>query len=114
MSEPGDAERKCIRCGNDGWEGPIFLPGGRTAPGAKWFYARIGGPTRVYPYLPDRDQLTIRPEHAPAALSWLLESGFAGRQWAIRDSAAHAKSKTYSRRAVEAFAAMQPALAAAE
>ncbi|MEX2026835.1 MAG: hypothetical protein WEH44_06030 [Pirellulaceae bacterium] len=114
MVEQGIAQRQAIRCGNEGWEGPIFLPGRRSLAGDKWFYARIGGQTSVYPFLPDRDELSIRPELGPPAISWLAQSHFAGRQWVIRDSAVHAKSKTYARHAACAFPALQPALAAAE
>ncbi|HUE72205.1 MAG TPA: hypothetical protein VMP01_15080 [Pirellulaceae bacterium] len=114
MAEQGIAQRQAIRCGNEGWEGPIFLPGRRRLAGDKWFYARIGGQTSVYPFLPDRDELTIRPELGPPAIAWLVQSHFAGRQWIIRDSAVHAKSKTYARHAACAFPALQPALAAAE
>lgn len=114
MVEQGIAERKAIRCGDEGWEGPIFLPGRRSLAGNKWFYARIGGRTSVYSFLPDRDELTIRHEAGPPALSWLAQSHFAGRQWIIRDSAVHAKSKTYARHAASAFPVLQPSLAAAE
>jgi hypothetical protein len=114
MVQQGIAERTAIRCGDEGWEGPIFLPGRRSLAGDKWFYARVGGQTSVYSFLADRDELTIRPELGPPALSWLVQSHFAGRQWIIRDSAVHAKSKTYARHAAFAFPALQPSLAATE
>lgn len=114
MVEQGIAQRQAIRCGDEGWEGPIFLPGRGSLAGDKWFYSRIGGRTSVYSFLPDRDELTIQPQPGPPALSWLAQSHFAGRQWIIRDSAVHAKSKTYARHAACAFPVLQPSLAAAE
>ena len=114
MVEREGSERRAIRCGNEGWEGPIFLPGRRGMPGQKCFFGRIGGLTHVYPFYADRDELSIGPNPRQPALTWLAQSGFAGRQWILRDSAVHARSKTYVRDALEALRPVPSAVAAAE
>ena len=106
--------RQEIRCGDEGWQGPIFLPGRGQTAGNKWFYGRIGGLTHVYPFLPDVDRLVVHPQSRCPALSRLIESGFTARHWILRHSAVHAKSKTYARDRVAALQPAQPAVAAAE
>jgi hypothetical protein len=46
--------RDSSRCGEDGWEGPVFLPGSRRGEGrqGKLFVARLRGYTRTYRFLP--------------------------------------------------------------
>ena len=75
------------------WEGRIFLPphGARR----ELFYARLAGPTDVYPYDP-ADTLTIRPQ-GDDVLYCLVESGFAGHEWRVRAAAVHARSRTHPR-----------------
>jgi hypothetical protein len=95
-SAPG---RGPSRSGEDGWQGPVFLPGGRGRNG-KLFFARLRGHTRTYPFLPSRDSVTIRPAPGAEVLQALADSHFAGKEWVIREDAEHAKSKTYRRAAV--------------
>jgi hypothetical protein len=85
--------------GEDGWEGPVFLPQNRrTEPGqGKLFFARLQGHTRRYPFQPSGDSLVIRPSPDSEVLQALLGSQFVPTEWLIREDAAHAKSKTYKR-----------------
>src|SRR5262245_30736734 len=88
--------RSPSRSGDDGWEGPVFLPS--RGPGKeKAFFARVRGHTHSYAFLPAEDEVTIRPGRDSEALQALIDSRFAGREWAVREDAAHAKSKTYAR-----------------
>ncbi len=91
--------REPSRSGEDGWQGPVFLPGGRGGKG-NLFFARLHGHTRAYPFLPSRDAVTVRPAPGAGALQALVDSPFAGKEWVIREDAEHAKSKTYRRAAV--------------
>jgi hypothetical protein len=99
MFAPSDAvAREPARSGVAGWHGPIFLP--RDKPGAsaggKWFYARVGGDTRVFPFAPARDTVSFNTPDDQPAFRWLIESGFLGREWVIREDANHARTKTFS------------------
>ena len=91
--------REPARRGEERWEGPVFLPEAR--PGkvrqGNLFYARLGGQTQTYPFIPDQDSLTLAPAPASTLLQLLHQSRFAGKAWAVREAAAHAKSKTYKR-----------------
>ncbi len=83
----------------DGWEGPVFLPGtrsGRSREG-KMFFARVTGMTQTYPVQANRDTVTLRPSPQSAVFQALLDSHFVAKQWILREDAIHAKSKTYSR-----------------
>jgi hypothetical protein len=91
--------REPSRRGEDGWEGPVFLPRKRCGRGrpAKLFFARLRGDTRAYPFLPSKDSVAIRPLADGGALQALRDSHFVAKEWIIREDAAHAKSKTYRR-----------------
>jgi hypothetical protein len=96
------APREPSRSGDDGWEGPIFLPGsGRRAPG-KVFFARLSGHTETYPFSPG-DVLALDPSPKSQILRALVESRFAVREWVIRADATHARSKTFARGAAPGF-----------
>ena len=101
-SEPAAPARATARSGDDGFEGPVFLPSrgrGRCGPG-KLFLARLRGDTEAYPFLPSQDVLTITPPPASPSgqiLRALTDSRFAATEWAIRRDATHAKSRTYGR-----------------
>jgi hypothetical protein len=90
------------RSGEDGWEGPVFLPAGRRGKGRQGnlFFARLRGQTRAYPFLPSRDAVTIQPPPEGGALQALVDSHFAGKEWAVRENAEHVRSKTYKRAVV--------------
>ena len=98
-SAPG---RGPSRSGEDGREGPVFLPGGRRGKGRQGdlFFARLRGHTRAYPFLPSRDAVTIGPTPEGGVLQALVDSHFVGKEWAVRENAEHARSKTYKRAAV--------------
>jgi hypothetical protein len=95
-SGPG---REPSRRGEDGWEGPVFLPESRRGKGCQGnlFFARIRGHTQTYPFLPAQDLVTLRPTPDSEVLQALLDSHFVAKEWAIREDATHAKSKTYKR-----------------
>ncbi len=84
---------------NEVWEGTIYLPPrpaqARTL--SKVFYARLGGLTEISSFHPGADTFRITPSPSEPVLSWVLESGFAGREWHVRRSATHARSQTYPR-----------------
>jgi hypothetical protein len=86
------------RSGEDGWEGPVFLPRrpGKQGDG-KAFFARLKGDTRTYPFLPGEDVVKISPAPGAEVLQALIDSRFTATEWAVRESAAHGKSKTYRR-----------------
>jgi hypothetical protein len=87
--------REPARSGEDGWYGPVFLPG--HGPNGKLFFAKLSGPTQTSPFVPSEDVITLKPSKNAPVLNWLVESNFAGHEWAVRADARHAKSKTYRR-----------------
>jgi hypothetical protein len=90
--------RMPARSEEDCWEGPIFLPShGRQKDRSKLFFGRLRGHTETYPFLPSRDAAMIRPSADSEILQSLLDSHFAVEEWAVRQDAAHARSKTYKR-----------------
>jgi hypothetical protein len=93
------AGREPSRTGYEGWEGPVFLPTSRRGRGeqGRHFFAKVQGETRSYPFLAAGDAVTIRPSRRTEFLQALIDSRFVGEEWAIREDAAHSKSKTYSR-----------------
>ena len=92
-------DREAPRHQEGGWEGPIFLPeirrGNRRQ--ARWFFARLRGDTRTYPFLPSKDSVTIGPSSDSEILQALSESHFVAKEWVVREDASHSKSKTYTR-----------------
>ncbi|MBA3484329.1 MAG: hypothetical protein H0T51_21205 [Pirellulales bacterium] len=95
-SGPG---REPSRRGEDGWEGPIFLPKTWRGKGrrGKLFFARLQGDTKTYPFLPSKDSLTIKPSPDSEVLQALADSHFVAKEWAVREDATHARSKSYNR-----------------
>jgi hypothetical protein len=91
--------REPSRCGEDSWEGPVFLPEGRRRKGrqGKLFVARLRGHTRRYPFLPGSDSVGIRPSPDSEVFQALGASHFLAKEWIVRADATHAKSKTYNR-----------------
>jgi hypothetical protein len=90
--------REPVRCGVDGWEGPVFLPGskGRERRDGKFYIAKITGDTQVYSFLPIEDTLLLSPSRSSDVIQSLIDSGFTCKEWAVREDAMHAKSKTYA------------------
>jgi hypothetical protein len=97
--DPSGLGREPSRCGDDGWDGPVFLPEGRRRRGhrGKVFVARLRGYTRTYAFLPGTDSVAIRPSPDSEVLQALRDSHFVAKEWIIREDATHAKSKTYQR-----------------
>lgn len=89
------ASREPAPLQDDGWEGPVFLPGNGHADRA--FYARVHGMTGAFLFLQGKDELTIKPGPGTEALRALVDSHLHVAQWNIRTDAMHAKSKTYAR-----------------
>lgn len=98
MGDAAPDSRQPSRCGDDGWEGLVFLPAKRRGgrPG-KLFVARVNGYTRRYPFVAGLDSMAIRPSPESEVFGMLEESHFAVKEWILRDDARHAKSKTYAR-----------------
>ena len=100
-----EGARYAARTGEEGWEGPIFLPG--AAPGAadgdRYFFGKVGGPTRAYPFDPSADAVALDPPPGDGAVRLLFESRFSGREWVLRETAAHARSGTLRGGAAAAF-----------
>jgi hypothetical protein len=92
-------ERQTSHHGEDGWEGPIFLPGTSRRKGRKGkvFFARLRGDTKTYPFLVSNDSMTIKPSPDCDILRALSESHFVAKEWVVRADATHARSKTYKR-----------------
>jgi hypothetical protein len=93
------SSREPLRVGVGGWEGAIFLPRDGRGPRAsgKWFLAKAGGHTRVYPFLPALDRVTVGPRRSQDVLRRVFESGFSGQEWSIREDAQHARTKTFGK-----------------
>jgi hypothetical protein len=102
-------DREPSRRGEDGWEGPVFLPASRRGKGDQGylFFARIRGQTLTYPFLPAQDSLTLKSTPGSEVVQALADSHFVAKEWAVREDATHAKSKTYKR--VEVLAGMTQA-----
>jgi hypothetical protein len=96
-AEMADA-REPLHSGADGWQGPIFLPRNRRKKNQdKLFFGRITGHTQTYPFLQATDMLMIRPSPGTGILQALIDSHLVVHEWAVREDATHAKSKTYAR-----------------
>ena len=91
--------RPCIRDEETWWAGPIFLSRHRARPrdAGRLFFAKLGGQTATYPFLPARDTFALRPGRDDGIWRWLDGSGFMGQEWRVRGNAVHARSKTYRR-----------------
>lgn len=101
-ADPSGLRREPSRCGEESWEGPIFLPKRlheqqKQGSQGNWFLARIRGHTLTYPFIAGQDSITLRPGPDSEFLQDLLDSHFVPNEWAIREAATHAKSKTYKR-----------------
>jgi hypothetical protein len=93
----GNAERKPLRTGDDGWEGPILLPRLRPTDEPKMFRAKIAGLTRVYGFSTADDVIRIEPSSEHGVFADLIASDFRGREWHVREAAFHGKAKTERR-----------------
>jgi hypothetical protein len=84
-----------VQSHNELWEGAIWLPSARPGASRKYFYARLGGETRVSPFNPSSDTLEIQPSRHPITQT-LIESRIRGVEWRVRPNASHARSKTFT------------------
>ena len=89
----------CTRQGEEVWQGAIWLPrrGARGSAPARLFYASLGGLTETYAFAPESHRITLDPHPRAAIVRQLIDSDFSAKEWHIRRSATHAKSKTYRR-----------------
>jgi hypothetical protein len=93
---PTGTGREPVREEETGWEGPIFLPAHRHEGRGRRFFARLWGRTRTYSFLSGTDTVVVRRDGSEIFRA-LADSGFAGREWIIREDATHARSRTYAR-----------------
>ncbi len=81
----------------DRWEGPIYIPTKQPSKKSLAFFGRLQGLTNKYPFRPDIDSLSIVPTPGVEILQALIDSNFSAEEWLVREDAAHARSKTYTR-----------------
>ncbi len=93
------SQRQSLRIGEETWEGPVFLPRSRRGNAAKgrFFFAKMKGQTAAYPFARAEDVLSIRPSQEAGIFQALLDSGFTGEEWVVREDAMHGKSRSYAR-----------------
>ncbi len=96
-----DTARQPLQQSDDGWSGPVFLPGAaKTLPGnRRWFLAHIQGFTQSFRFSAEHDRMILAPTPAVPVLGSLAESQFVPTEWLLRANSVHAKSKTYRRTA---------------
>jgi hypothetical protein len=90
--------RQPSRLGQETWEGPVFLPRhcrGRASKG-RFFLGKMKGQTAAYPFVRKEDALSIIQSQGAGILRPLLDSGFTGKEWVVREDATHGKSRTYT------------------
>ena len=94
-----------LRIGEETWEGPVFLPKDCRGNAAKdrFFFAKMKGRTAAYPFARTVDALSIMPSQDAGIFRALLDSGFTGEEWIVREDATHGKSKSYARSALFAL-----------
>ncbi len=91
--------RQPLRMGEETWEGPVFLPSAccGSAAKARFFFAKMKGPTTAYPFSQAVDVLSIASTQEARIFQALFDSGFTGEEWVVREDATHGKSKSYAR-----------------
>lgn len=79
------------------WQGKIYLPRRKAdvSRPLKYFVAKLGGRTDVYPYVPEANILQMDARERHPVFQWLLDSNLVGKEWRIRSNAVHARSKSY-------------------
>ena len=89
-------EREVIDAGEDGWDGPVFLPKSSKTK-KRYFMAKIMGQTSKFSFDKSSDKILFGTSSAThPALKALIDSGFEGKEWHVRQDAYHAKSKSYT------------------
>lgn len=89
--------RETLQLDDDGWYGSValLLPERNANTPHKYFIAKLSGKTSISPFEASSDTLIVSKDSSDSFFAELVESGFDGRQWIVRPSANHAKSKTY-------------------
>jgi hypothetical protein len=99
QADPMRPQRQPLRRGEETLEEAVFLPKscrGNAAKG-RFFFAKVKGHTTVYPFAPAADVLSILPSTRAGIFQALLDSGFTGEEWIVRENATHGKSRSYAR-----------------
>jgi hypothetical protein len=92
--------RKPLRSQEESWEGPILLPRAEAQQEGKLFFAKLSGPADAYAFAA-RDTITLAPTPRAPIVEWLAESEFSPQEWAIRETATHARTKSVNRSSVQ-------------
>jgi hypothetical protein len=81
------------------WEGAIYLPDRKTTSQRhpEVFFARLSGATEIAPFEESRDVIQMAASKRDPVFQSLIDSNFTGTEWRVRNSAMHARSKTYKR-----------------
>ena len=77
------------------WTGRILLPTAGTHGQRKLFHAQLSGQTEIAPFNSATSQLMLRPSHDQPVVQLLAKSNFTPNEWRARQSATHARSKTF-------------------
>jgi hypothetical protein len=85
-----------LRSGEERWEGPVYLPRARAEAKRRYFIAHLSGETHTYRFAAGSDVFELTPLASDDAIAHLRDSGFAPREWRVRQDALHAKSRTMS------------------
>ena len=96
-TDANNGPRQPSRSAAERWNGPIFLPGpagGDDGRGSRVFFGKLEGFTRAFPFDPTCDRVEIARGSSGGVFGMLLDSGFLGEEWIIRETAVHARSKT--------------------
>ena len=78
-----------------GFRGPLFLPMSTDQTRRRWFMVNIHGLTSTFNFDSTRDRFEIGSGCSDPILAALPASQFRGIQWHVRQSATHARSKTF-------------------
>jgi hypothetical protein len=99
QADPKRPHRQPLRIGEETWEGPVFLPRNSRGNAAKGrlFFAKMKGQTATYTFAQAVDALSIVPSQDAGIFQALLDSGFTGEEWLVREDATHGKSRSYAR-----------------
>lgn len=87
-------QRAATEVADENWQGAIFLPRRGTRQ-QQMFVAKLTGRTEHYPFRESGDSLKLSRSAICESIGCLIDSNFTPQTWALRQAAAHAKSKTY-------------------
>jgi hypothetical protein len=92
---PATAHSEPLRTETEGWERAIFLPRSGRGDTRKLFFAKVCGHTQTFAFSPQQDVIIFDDSPRSQVFGCLIDSGFSGLEWSIRENATHARSKTY-------------------